>query len=118
MSATFAPAEKGGKTYVLGTLKNTGTTAITIKSASSKYAGTVELHKTAADGTMSVDTEGWTIEPGKTLELKDDGFHIAVKDLKAGMKKGDSLEITLTTTDGPAHLDLVAGEAAAGGHHH
>lgn len=118
VSLTFAPAEKGGKTYVLGTLKNAGTEPVTITSASADVAGTVELHKTAADGTMSVDTAGWTLKPGEELTLKDDGFHIAVKNLKAGLKTGEHMELTLQTNHGPAHLELTAGEATTGGHHH
>jgi copper(I)-binding protein len=115
--STVAPAEKGGKTYVLGTLKNTGTQAITIKSATSDYAESVELHKTV-NGVMSVDTAGWTLKPGESLELTDSGFHIAVKGLKASMKTGDAIEVHLNTTDGPAHLELTIGNATGSSHSH
>lgn len=116
-SATIGAAEKGGKTYVLGGLKNEGDKPITVESASSDYASTVELHKTV-NGAMSVDEKGWTIKPGETFTLSHDGYHIAVKGLKADLKKGDKIVVNLKTSAGPAHLELTVGEAASGGHHH
>ncbi len=115
--ATVPAADKGKGIHITGQLKNTGTEPITIKSAASDYAEAVEMHKTV-NGVMSVDTAGWTLKPGQTMDLTEEGYHLAVKGLKASMKKGDALEITLTTTEGPAHLELTVGESTGSAHSH
>ena len=70
-------------------------------SASSPLAGVVELH------TMSMDDGVMRMRPvpkidlpaGKAVELKPGGYHVMLMALKAPLKEGDAVPVTLTFKD-------------------
>lgn len=66
-------------------------------SAATPAAGMVEIHEMAMEGTTmkmravnSVD-----LPAGQVVELKPGGFHVMLMDLKAPLKAGDSVPLTL-----------------------
>jgi len=66
-------------------------------SASSPSAGVVEIHEMAMEGsTMKMRAiPGLDLPAGKSVELKPGGYHVMLMDLKAPLKEGDSVPITL-----------------------
>jgi copper(I)-binding protein len=66
-------------------------------SAQSPVAGVVEVHEMSMDGGVmkmraipSLD-----LPAGKAVELKPGGFHVMLMDLKAQVKDGDTVPVTL-----------------------
>lgn len=66
-------------------------------SASSPSAGVVEIHEMAMEGsTMKMRAvPALDLPAGKSVELKPGGYHVMLMDLKAPLKEGDSVPITL-----------------------
>ena len=66
-------------------------------SASSPSAGVVEIHEMAMEGsTMKMRAiPGLDLPAGKSVELKPGGYHVMLMDLKAPLKAGESVAITL-----------------------
>src|SRR5262249_56822756 len=61
-------------------------------------AGKIEVHEMATtDGVMKMRPVegGLTIDPGKTVKLAPGGLHLMMMDLKAPLKQGDKLPVTL-----------------------
>jgi copper(I)-binding protein len=80
------------------TVENTGTAADRLIGASADIAGKVEVHEMAMkDGVMTMRPldHGLTIDPGKTVKLAPGGNHLMMFDLKAPLKQGDALAVTL-----------------------
>ncbi len=97
----FSQATPGGSKVGAGymTITNKGTTADRLVSASSPAAGEVGIHKmTEQDGIMKMRKVdgGLPIEAGKTVSLAPDGYHLMLMQLKAPLKKGDKVPVTLT----------------------
>jgi periplasmic copper chaperone A len=93
--ATPGGAKVGGG-YL--TIENKGTVPDRLIGGSSEAAGKVELHEMAMNNgvmTMRPLEKGLTIEPGTTVKLAPGGFHLMLMDLKAPLKQGDKLPITL-----------------------
>ncbi|MFX8554449.1 copper chaperone PCu(A)C, partial [Acinetobacter baumannii] len=72
--------------------------------------------------TMRPLDKGLTIEPGKTVKLAPGGYHLMIMDLKAPLKQGDKVPVTLefeTAGKVKASLDVqgVGAQAPAGGDH-
>ena len=67
---------------------------VEVRSAS---AGTVEIHEMKLeDNVMKMRAvEGIVLPAGKTVELKPGGYHVMLMDLKAQVKTGDSVPLTL-----------------------
>ena len=67
-------------------------------SASSPAAGVVEIHEMVMEGsTMKMRAiPGLDLPAGKSVELKPGGYHVMLMDLKAPLKAGDSVPITLS----------------------
>jgi len=94
--------------------------------AASPVAGTAEIHEMRMDGAVmrmrpvpKVD-----LPAGRTVELKPGGYHVMLMDLKAPLKKGDTVPIRLKLQgrDGkPQELEVKAEvrdlTAARGGQH-
>ena len=81
-------------------------------SASSPVAGVVEVHEMAMEGNvmrMRALTSGLELPAGKTVELKPGGYHVMLMALKAPLKEGDTVPVTLTfkDKDGKASTTLV-----------
>lgn len=65
--------------------------------ASSPVAGVVELHEmTMADNVMKMRAiPGLDLPAGKAVELNPGGFHVMLLQLKAQIKEGDTVPLTL-----------------------
>jgi copper(I)-binding protein len=80
------------------TVENKGTAADRLIGVSADIAGKVEVHEMATkDGVMTMRPlgKGLTIDPGKTVKLAPGGSHLMMFDLKAPLKQGDVLPVTL-----------------------
>lgn len=110
--------------------------ADTLISASTPVAGRVEIHThTMDDGVMKMRRiENLPIGDGKSVVLRPSGDHIMLMDLKAPLKEGDLLPLTLifekageikveatvepVGAKGPHGLDHQPGHEAGGGSDH
>jgi len=94
--ATPGGAKVGGG-YL--TITNTGTTPDRLVSATTTVADHVEIHEMATkDGVMTMRplASGLAIEPGKTVALAPGSYHLMLMNLKAPLKQGDKVPVTLT----------------------
>ena len=66
-------------------------------SVSSPAAGVVEVHEMAMDGnTMRMRAlPALDLPAGKAVELKPGGYHVMLMDLKAPLKAGDTVDLSL-----------------------
>jgi hypothetical protein len=66
-------------------------------SASSSVAAVVEIHEMVMEGTtMKMRAiPGLDLPAGKAVELKPGGYHVMLMDLKAPLKDGESVPLTL-----------------------
>ncbi len=76
----------------------TSPTDTALVSASSPVAGIVEIHEMAMDGgVMKMRAVAQLPLPaGKAVDLKPGGYHVMLMDLKAPLKEGETVPITLT----------------------
>jgi copper(I)-binding protein len=102
----------------------TATGGGTLVSASSPAAGVVEIHEMAMDGNtmkMRALPKGLDLPAGKTVELKPGGYHVMLMDLKAPLKAGESVDISLVVEGKDGKKETIALKApvkelgAAGG---
>jgi periplasmic copper chaperone A len=80
------------------TIENKGTAADRLIGGSAEIAGKVEVHEMAMNNgvmTMRPLDKGLAIEPGKTVKLAPGGYHLMMFDLKAPLKQGDKVPVTL-----------------------
>lgn len=100
----WAKATTEKMTGAFGTLKNTTDEPIVITGGTSPVAGMVEAHvmEKGDDGQMVMTEakDGFTIEPGDTMELKPGAEHLMLMKLTEPLKAGDEVEITVTTKGG------------------
>lgn len=63
----------------------------------SSVAGLAEVHEMAMEGDVMKmrAVPGLALPAGKTVELKPGGYHVMLLDLKAPIKAGDSVPLTL-----------------------
>lgn len=116
-----ASANPGGMTAVFGVLRNTGTTAVTVTSAASPVARSVELHEVAmVDGAMKMRPKagGFVVPAGGTHELAPGGDHIMLMGLAGPVLPGQSVTVTLTTSTGSAVEVTGIAKQYAGGNEH
>jgi periplasmic copper chaperone A len=113
------PAPKtanAGAAYLV--VKNAGTTADALISATSPVSGTAEVHETyviaspsgampAASGAMAAEMMGMRpvaridIPAGGSIELKPGGYHIMLMGLKQELVAGTTISLTLTFEKAP-----------------
>ena len=69
----------------------------TLVGAESPAAGIVEIHEMRMEGnTMRMrGVEKLELPPGRVVELKPGGYHVMLMDLKAPLKKGETVPIKL-----------------------
>ena len=80
------------------TIENKGAAPDRLVGGSGEIFGKVEIHEMAMDnGVMKMRPidKGLTIEPGKTVKLAPGGYHLMMFDLKAPLKQGDKVPVTL-----------------------
>lgn len=127
------PGLKTGAVYFKG-IRNTGTRADRLLSASTPVAGRVEIHRMQMLRSAQGDVMQMRAVPaldlpaGATVAMKHgtpDGHHLMVLDVKAPLKDGDRFSVTLTFEKAGVHEVLVwvqtpRGSASAPSepHHH
>ena len=90
-------------------------------SASSSAASMVEIHEMKMDGNtmqMRALPAGLDLPAGKTVDLKPGGYHMMLMGLKAALKPGDQVDLTLVVEhqDGKKEtLNIKAPVKALGG---
>lgn len=80
------------------TITNKGSAADRLVGVSTSAAGRVEVHEMAMkDGVMTMRpiSGGLPIDPGKTVTLAPGGSHLMFMDLKAPLKQGQKIPVTL-----------------------
>jgi len=80
------------------TIENKGSAPDRLVAVSGDFADKIEVHEMAVKNgvmTMRAVENGLTIEPGKTVTLAPGGYHLMMLDLKAPLKQGDKLPVTL-----------------------
>ena len=80
------------------TIENKGSAPDRLIGGSADIAGKVEVHEMAMNNgvmTMRPLDKGLTIDPGKTVKLAPDGYHLMMFDLKSPLKQGDKVPVTL-----------------------
>lgn len=96
-------------------------------SATSPAAGVVEIHEMAMDGStmkMRALPNGLDLPAGTPVELKPGGFHVMLMDLKAPLKAGESVDLSLVVEGKDGKKETIAvkapvkalGANAGGGH--
>jgi hypothetical protein len=100
LSQAWSRATPGGAKVAGGyiTIENKGATADKLLGGSSPAAGKVEVHEMAMDnGVMKMRpvSDGLPIPPGQSIKLAPGGYHIMLMELKAPLKKGGKVPVTL-----------------------
>ncbi len=100
ISQSWSRATPGGAKVAGGylTIENKGTSADRLIGGTSDNAARLEVHEMSVkDGVMTMRPldKGVEIAPGKTVKLAPGGYHLMLMDLKAPLKQGDRLPITL-----------------------
>jgi copper(I)-binding protein len=107
------------------TIENKGAAPDRLIGGAGDIAGKVEVHEMAMNNgvmTMRPLDQGLAIEPGKTVKLAPGGYHLMIFDLKAPLKQGDKVPVTLEFEKaGKVTLSLdvqgVGAQAPTGGDH-
>ncbi len=119
------PSPGGGKmsaAYLI--LRNKGSAADQLLSASAPVAESVELHTVVKDGDVMRMRPVAAIEvaPGATTVLQPGGFHIMLIGLKAPLKQGDRFPLELNFAKaGKQKVEVMVGAPGAAhgtGHRH
>ena len=80
------------------TIENKGTTADKLVGVSGEVSDKIEVHEMSMNnGVMKMRPVdgGLTIEPGKTVKLAPNGYHLMIMDLKSPLKQGGKVPVTL-----------------------
>lgn len=92
-----APTAPTGGGYL--TITNTGTAPDKLVSVSSPAAKTIEVHEMKMEGNVMRMRElpgALEIAPGATVTLAPGGFHLMMMGLKAPLKQGEKVPLTLS----------------------
>jgi copper(I)-binding protein len=103
ISDAWTKAAASGMTASFGVLKNPTAKTINIIAATSPAAASLQLHEVISkDGAMVMQQKpgGFVIPAGGTYELKPGGNHIMFMSLKAAIKPGEMVPVTLIMSDG------------------
>ena len=109
-------AAKSAAIYL--TITNNGTAADTLEAVSSPAAEHAGLHEDKmANGVMQMrPVKNLTIEPGKSVVLEPSTYHIMLTGLKAPLKEGQTVPLTLTF-DHAGQQQVTAAVAKVGAMH-
>ncbi len=82
-------------------MRLTPSAALRLVAVSSPAAGVTEIHQMSMENdTMKMrQVPGLDLSAGRTSELKPGGYHVMLMDLKATVKAGDTVRLTLTFED-------------------
>ncbi len=95
-------------------MKITSTAGGKLVSASSPVAGVVEIHEMAMDGNtmkMRALPAGLALPAGKAVELKPGGYHVMLMDLKAPLKNGQDVDLSLVVEGADGKKETVVVKA-------
>jgi periplasmic copper chaperone A len=90
------PSAPAGGGYL--TITNTGTTPDTLVAVRSPAAGATQVHEMKMEGNVMRMREldgGLAIPPGATVALAPGGLHLMMMGLKAPLKQGEKVPVTL-----------------------
>jgi len=95
-SRASAGGAKNGVVYLM--IANKGSETDRLVKASSPASKMVSLHTTKMEGDiMKMEpVEAIAVEPGKPVMLKPGGLHVMLMGLKAPLKEGEMIAVTLT----------------------
>lgn len=97
----WVKAADSGMTAAFGHVVNHTDHSVRIIGAESPDAGSVQLHETVqgagGSSTMREKEDGFTIEPGQSLELSPGGNHVMLMDLRCALLAGDEAQLVLRT---------------------
>jgi copper(I)-binding protein len=113
--ATAPTAQVGGGFMGLMNMGKTDDALLAVKASVSEK---VELHTHSMDGGVMKMREVARIDvpAGKTVELKPGSFHVMFINLKAPLKKGDTIPVTLVFEKaGEVKVDMAVDAMGAGG---
>lgn len=105
----WARATAPGQDIASVDLSISSKSAASLTGVTSSACRTIELHRmTQEDGMMKMRQVGLIeLSAGKTLNLSDAGYHLMLIGLKAPLKAGQQLPLTLTITQDDGHADQV-----------
>jgi periplasmic copper chaperone A len=113
----WARATPGGaKTAAIYlTLVNKGTAPDRLMAAATSAAGKAEIHSTTEDnGVMRMrPVDSIEVKPGMPVTFKPGGYHVMLMDLKAPLKEGQQVPLTLTF-EKAGKVDVTAAVEKAG----
>ena len=100
LSHAWSRATPGGAHVGAGylTIKNNGSSADKLVGGSSQVAADVEVHEMTMNKDVMVMrpvSGGLTIPPGQSVTLVPGGYHLMLMNLKAPLKQGERVPITL-----------------------
>jgi copper(I)-binding protein len=113
-SRATPPVAKVGAGYL--SILNQGGAADRLVAASSPAAGRVEIHEMRMDsGVMRMRelAQGLALPAGERVELKPGGYHLMLMDLKAPLREGADVPVTLVFERG-GRIDVQLKVEAAG----
>jgi copper(I)-binding protein len=114
----WVKAQPNNMTGFFGVITNNTDKDVTIQEGSSDVAGMVEMHEMAmVDGQMQMRKKegGFTVPAHGKHELKPGGDHIMLMGLKSPIAAGQSVTVTLKTSDGQEIKATGVGKTIAGG---
>jgi len=117
-SRATAPGAKIAAGYL--TIKNAAKTPDKLVSASSPAADKVQTHVTVKDGDVfrMREVKGYDIPAGGSFELKPGGAHLMLVNIKAPLKEGDKVPLTLRfERAGELKTELHVGRLSETGQH-
>ncbi len=84
------------------TLRNAGTTPITVTGVESPIAGHAMIHETKVEGGQSKmrPHEQLAIAPGATVKLQPGGLHVMMHDLKQPLTVGEKVPLVIQLSGG------------------
>jgi periplasmic copper chaperone A len=100
ITQAWSRATPGGAKIAGGylTIENKGAAPDRLIGGSADVSDKVQVHEMAVNNgvmTMRPLDKGLVIEPGKIVKLAPGGYHLMLMDLKAPLKQGDKVPVTL-----------------------
>jgi copper(I)-binding protein len=100
ISQAWSRATPNGAKIGVGyfTIENKGTTADKLIGVTGDISAKIELHEMSMNnGVMKMRPVdgGLAIDPGKTVKLAPNGYHLMIMDLRSPLKQGDKVPVTI-----------------------
>lgn len=118
VSDGWVKAADSGMTSAFAVLENHGDDPVTVVSARSSSAASVELHTTVRDASgssaMQVAEGGFTVPAGASLSLEPGGDHLMLMGLTGPIAPGDTVTVTLSLEDGTTYAFTALAKAYSG----